>query len=127
MNYANLFVTLAIGHKNAAGDWIVTDHVDVLAIPTSCPQIVITPPPDKTSGNYNLTHLQSGFFLLGGFPTIHAARDAATRLAQLFPILDWDQMGEISRSWARPRVRKLWKNLSPEDKLWMQQWGGPTE
>lgn len=125
MNYPNAFVTVALGKKNEAGDWIVTDRSEVLAIATSCPQIVITPPVDKRTKNYNLTHLQSGFFLLGGFPTIQAARDAATRLATLFSIADWNSIGEISHAWKRSRVRELWNNLSPEDKLWMQQWGGP--
>ena len=127
MNYPNSFVSVAIGHTNAAGDWVIDEYVEVLAIATSCPQIVITPPlPDRKRSRrgYNLTHLQSGFFLLGSFPTIASAREAATRLATLFPIANWDALGQISRSWARPEVKRLYKNLSPEDQQWMKQWGG---
>jgi len=125
MNYPDNFVSVAVGHRNAAGDWIIDEWVEVLAIATSCPQIVITPPVRGERGKYILTHLQSGFYLLGGFPTIAAAREAATRLATLFPIDNWDAVGQISRSWARTEVKRLYKNLSPEDKQWMKQYGGP--
>lgn len=125
MTYPENFVSLAMGHRNSVGDWIVDDYVEVLAIATSCPQIIITPSAHPGPSLYNLSHLQSGFFLLGGFRTIDDAREAATRLAKLFPIADWDALGQISQSWRRRVVRNEWNALSLEDKLWMYQHGGP--
>ena len=125
MNYPKSFVTIALGRKNAFGDWLVDDHVDVQAIATACPQIVITPPVDKHQRNYNLTHLQSGFFLLGNFPTIEEARAAAIRLDELFGISKWNAMGAISRMWNRTRIRDRYESLPLEDKQWMAQYGGP--
>lgn len=72
----------------------MTDHEEVqLVFKTSCPQIVVTPARYEKLG-YNLTHVQSGFFLLGPFPSIKDACDAATKLADLFPIAGWNAMGE---------------------------------
>jgi len=116
------FVTVAIGNKNIAGDWIVRERADVQAFDTGFTQIVITPPLDGKPG-YNLTHVQSGFYMLGPFPNLTAAREAAVRLAKLFPVEDWNIIGQMSRSWVRPQVKKMFRRLSQEDQQWMRQNG----
>lgn len=118
-------VTVVKGHRNVAGDWVVDDRLEVEAIATACPQIVITPPVDRYTQGYNLTHVQSGRFLLGGFPGVKEARLAAERLRSLFPMDDWDAVGGVMGSWRRSEVRRIYKRLSIEDQLWMAEWGGP--
>jgi hypothetical protein len=116
------FVTVALGSKNAAGDWVVNERVDVQSFETGFRQIVITPRLDQGTG-YNLTHVQSGFFLLGPFQTLTSAREAAVRLSRLFSIEDWNEMGAVSQSWKRSRIKQLFNWLKPQDKEWMRRNG----
>lgn len=116
------FVTCALGYRDTRGHWVINSRVDVQAFETGCSQLVITPDLDGRNG-YNLTHRQSGFRALGPFPTLTTAREAAVRLAKLFPLEDWNAMGEMSRSWARPRVKRMFLALAPADQEWMRQNG----
>lgn len=119
-------VTVALGHKNETGDWIVSERVDAeIVAETDCPQIVVTPCADGRYKGYCLTHVQSGFFLLGGFSSIENALLAANKLAKLFPMENWDVMGQTSRAFNRSLVRREYERLKSEDKAWMAQFGGP--
>lgn len=103
----------------------MTDSIEVECIVTKCPQIVITPPAPFTDfiDGYNLTHLQSGFYLLGPFPSLESAQEGADKLASFFSIADWDEMGKISRSWQRSRVKQLFGWLHFDEQKWMRQHG----
>ncbi len=115
------FVTVALGYKNSAGQWIVTDRVEQkIVAETRCAQIVVT-----EGKRFTLTHYYTGFFLLGGFRYILEAQMAAEKLEQLFQIDDWNVMAGISGALVRPRVRQKWDALPLEDKRWMEKWGGP--
>jgi len=120
-------VTVAMGRKNSAGDWIVTERVESVCIPTSVTQIAITPcVPDvrvSSASGYNLTHVQSGYFLLGPFATIAEAQSAADILADILPVEDWNIMGQISRSWQRSQVKAMFGRLTPEQQKWMRERG----
>jgi hypothetical protein len=113
------FVTCAMGHKNAAGDWIVTERIDVQTFDLGLDQIVGTPSLDRRPG-INLTHRQSGFYLLGPFPSMAKAREAAERLTKILPVDAWNIMAQVSRSWQRSHVKALFRRLAPEDQAWMR-------
>jgi hypothetical protein len=116
------FVTVALGRKNASGHWIVTERVEVQSFETGVSQLVITPDLDGR-GTFNLTHVQSGFKALGPFTSLTRAREAAERLAQLWPIEDWDLMGQMAEAWKRTRLQQKLRKLPAEDQAWMRENG----
>jgi hypothetical protein len=119
---AQEFVTCALGYKNTAGAWVVNERVEVQCFETGISQLVITPDLDGRPG-YNLTHVQSGFRALGPFTNLTTAREAAVRLAKLFPIEEWNAMGQMAEAWKRGRLKIKFRNLPLEDQEWMRQNG----
>jgi hypothetical protein len=116
------FVTVALGRKDSAGHWIVTERVDVQSFETGVSQLVITPDLDGR-GTFNLTHVQSGFKALGPFATLTQAREAAVRLAELWPIEEWNAMGQMAEAWKRTRLKLKFRQLPAEDQAWMREHG----
>jgi hypothetical protein len=124
------FISVAIGHRNSAGDWIVDERPDVQSHPTRQPQIWITPNLSKLSkakGDWVLTHAETGFFLLGPFMELTQAREAADRLVTMLPLNDWNVMGRTDGPdgfpWQRDRVKDRVKRLSMEDRQWLREHG----
>lgn len=119
------FITVSLGTKNSAGDWIVTDRPDVQAHPTRYPQIWITPNLSKTdrSGEWVLSHYESGMFLLGPYTSLTVAREAADILVKIIPVDQWDVMERTkpdSHNWKRDRVRERIRQLSSSDREWLR-------
>lgn len=108
------FVTVAMGHKDSHG-WSVDDRIDVQCFDTGISQIVITP--DLRGSSYNLTHVGTGFYLLGPFDTLTQARQASVKLAKLLPLSD------MTQNWTRADAKRMFRALPVEAQEWMRSHG----
>lgn len=109
------FVSVAIGHKDGAGHWIIDEHIEVECFDTGISQIVITP--SLAGSGLNLIHAETGLYLLGPFATMTAAREGAVKLSRLFPFRD------LTKKWTPTEGKRLFRGLAPEDQEWMRQNG----
>lgn len=115
-------ITVRTGRKNSSGDWIIGGEAEVVAHPTICPQIWVTRPVDEVASGYVLTHLQSGFAFLWGFPDLRTAQYGAGVLAGILPVDNWDTVGQVEGEFKRERVTVLVHKLPPRLRDWIRIW-----
>lgn len=118
-------ITIRRGRKGTAGQWVVSERLDVKGCETISQQIWVTPDVDLGDGTFALTHLQSGFLILRGFPNEQVAKYCAAVLAAILPIEKWDAMGEVVQAFRRDRASACVYALPIPVQLWMARWGGP--